>query len=256
MLNSSTAKDSYILPDYIKQDSNDSVTIDGFYDMEHISFGEKDVVVQVLHNAKRKYPNKFQSIGLYNEGNPIMYKPRYLIFQIIILKYENSHSPIDQFAVALAYATKGSYGRQKAIEHLESAMKNIQPGDLEEMSRYTLLWKAFSDFSDIYEHECEYDLALLYAKTAIRLKGFIAPYDVTHQGEILQKVDINKSVEYYQSLLKNPMYESFYSLIQKELEQVLIKQKKGYKFRPRKRHTDSHTSEFEKKIQIAAEKFI
>lgn len=249
-------RDDYVTPDYVEQDSRDNVVTNGHYDMDCLSFGEKDTVLQVLSNTERKYPDKYKSLGLYNEGSPIMYKSRYLIFQILISKYEKSTDSIDQFAVALAYATKGSYGRQKAIAHLERAVSNMSPEELDEMDKYTRLWKAFNDFSDIYEREGEYELALLYAKTAVKLKGFVAPYDVTHPAEILQKVDINKSVEYYQSLLKDPVYEPYYTLIQKELEQKLIKQEKGYKFRPRKKKTDAHNVEFEKKLQIAAKRFL
>lgn len=246
----------YVTPDYVEQDSRDSIVdTNGLYDMGRLSSEEKYVVTQVLSNAERKYPEKYKSLGLYNEGRPIMYKPRYLIFQVLISKYEKSTNAIDQFAVALAYTTKGSYGRQKAIEHLERAMSDMPPEELEEMDKYTLLWKAFNDFSDIYEREGEYELALLYAKTAVKLKRFVAPYDVTHPAEIWQKVDINKSVEYYESLLRDPFYEPYYPLIQKELEQKRVKQEKGYKYRPRKK-IDSKSDEFQKKVIVAAKQFL
>lgn len=247
----------FMSPEYIEQNSKDSiVTADSVYDMEHISDVERGVVLQVLNNAKRKYPRKYRAIGIYNEGCPIIYKPRYLVFQVLIMKYENSHKPIDQFAVALAYSTKGAAGRKEAIKHLEQSLIKLTEKDLKNISKYMLLWAAFNEFSNIYEKEGYYDLALTYAKIALRLKGFVSPYDVTHPGEILKKVDINRCIEYYEGLLNTASYVEYYPLINEQLKQSYVMRDKGYVFKSRPRKQSQHSIDFDNAVREAAKQFL
>lgn len=244
----------YIHPEYIEQHSDDSIiNAAGLYDMQNISLSERAVVLQVLANVKRKYPKKYRTIGLYNESYPVLYKPRYLLFEILIQKYEKSEHTIEQFAVALAYTTKGANGRAKAIEHLELAMPKITDKDLQHISRYILLWAAFNDFSVLYEKEGYYDLALTYAEATMRLKGFIAPFDVTHTGDILKKIDIQRCVDYYKGLLLNDDYAEYHRLIEEKLQQTEKLQAKGYVYRPRK---VKHNTDFDDSVREAAKQFL
>lgn len=109
------------------QDSNQSITTNGKYDLNIFSRHEANTIYHVLNVVKEKYPIEYQSIGLANESSAIKYKARYVLFEIVILLYEHSKKPIDQFAVAVAYQSKGAHFRKIAIKYFEESIIYLEP---------------------------------------------------------------------------------------------------------------------------------
>lgn len=97
------------------QDSEQSIVTDGRYDLKRFSKHEADTVYHVINVIREKYPKELRSMGFANESYPIKYKPRYVLWEILVQLYENSSEPIDMFACALAYEAKGALFREKAL---------------------------------------------------------------------------------------------------------------------------------------------
>ena len=78
-----------------EQDTNASITKDGIYDLKNFSKHESDTVKHYYDYVLNHYPIEYQAMGLANEGYGIKYKPRYIIHEIIIQKYQYSEKPYD-----------------------------------------------------------------------------------------------------------------------------------------------------------------
>lgn len=108
------------------QDSNKSIVNNkGTYDLTKFSIHEADTVWHVLDVVSRKYPQEYQSLGIVNESYPIKYKARYVLFEIVILKYGQSDNPMDKFAVAMSYQSKGAHYRSIAIKYFEESINHL-----------------------------------------------------------------------------------------------------------------------------------
>lgn len=163
-------------PDSYPQDSNKSIiTADGRYDLKHFSAHEVSIIQTVLSTVNKKYPSKLKSIGLANESYVITYKPRYVLFEIIVIKYQNSDSPLDQFSVAYAYAMKGAQFRKRALNFFEKSIKNIHFSTLDKFASVNSAF-VYMKFSELYEQEWEFDKAVFWLKQAIKREGLNNQY--------------------------------------------------------------------------------
>lgn len=187
-------RDSFIPPKYITdftivQDSDQSITVNGTYDLTRFSTHEVDTIIHVLNHVKTAYPPQYQSIGLANESSAIKYKARYVLFQIIILKYWNSKEPIDRFAVAVAYQSKGALFRKYAISYYESSLPYIKEKLLQDFLNLSPL-STYNAVSRLYEQEHEYEKAIYYLRLAKPYSEKIgpAPYYDEHQRELEGKI--------------------------------------------------------------------
>lgn len=148
------------------QNSDLSITTeDGRYDLTRFSPHESDTIHHVLNVVKEKYPQEYQSIGLANESYGIKYKARYILFEAIIIKYADSDSFIDNFAVALAYESKGAYFRKQAIEYFEKSEPYISTDFMKDFVSYMPL-HVYTMFAKLYEQEHDYDKAIYYTEKA------------------------------------------------------------------------------------------
>ena len=143
------------------QDSEQSIVANGTYDLKNFSKHESDTVKHVYNYVEKNYPKEYQAIGLANESYQIIYKPRYVLHEIIILKYQASSNPVDKFAVALAYATKGAYFRDKSLYYFESCIDDISPEFMSDFVSYMPL-HTYSIISELYEQEHNYKQAIYY----------------------------------------------------------------------------------------------
>lgn len=183
-------KDSKI-PKYIadtswEQDSSQSITINGIYDFTSFSQHEIDTIKHVLSTVKCKYPKEYQALGLANEAYVIKYKPRYILYEIIILKYKESSSFIDKFAVSLAYESKGAFFRQQSIRFFEESECHISSSLLKDFISYMPL-RTYTIFSEIYEKEHDYDNAIYYAKIAQKYRNIESSFSKEKIKELYKK---------------------------------------------------------------------
>ena len=155
------------IPTTYEQDSSQSITSNGRYDLTRFSPHESAIVSNVWYTVQLKYPPEYRSMGLANESYMIKYKPRYVLFEILILAYSESQNPVDLFAVSLAYASKGAFYRNKALFYFEKSEKYITPEFMNNFLSYMPL-SVYLTFSQLYEQEHLYPQAIHYAKLAGR----------------------------------------------------------------------------------------
>ena len=148
--------------------------------MTHFSFHEASIVTRVWNTVQVKYPPEYKSIGLANESYAIKYKPRYILFEMIILAFSQSQNPIDLFAVSLAYSTKGAFYRNKALLYFEKSQKYITPQFMNNFLSYMPL-NVYITFSKLYEQEHLYSQAIYYAKLAEKFSDIYTSNDRVSQ---------------------------------------------------------------------------
>lgn len=148
------------------QDSDQSIVDStGRYDMKRFSKHESDTIIHVLNVVNRKYPREYRALGLANESYPIKYKPRYVLYEIIVLTYGDSDSPYEQFAVALAYQSKGAYFRKEALRYFEECEKHISADLLKKFISFMPLY-TYTTFADLYKQEHDFEKAIYYTRLA------------------------------------------------------------------------------------------
>lgn len=242
--------------DQYEQNSADSIVTEaGLYDFEHFSAAEIDTINQVLATAKRKYPRHYRGIGLAVESYGVIYKPRYILHEIIIIKYGNSEKQLDQLAVGLAYKTKGAYFRKPALEYMQKSVENIKKSEWDRIPNIPK-WTVYNDMSDICEALYQFEDALKYAARAINEKGIFYPYAITHPGEIYRKIDINLCVKYYEDLIQSGGAGEYAAIAEEELKKARELQAHDYKYRPHPKKKPDYFDVIEEKIHQAALKFI
>lgn len=181
-----------IVPKYIAgmdwtQDSDKSIVDDkGTYDLTRFSKHESDTIFYVLNTVSRKYPQEYQSLGLVNEISAIKYKARYVLFEIVILKYGQSDNPMDKFAVAVAYQSKGAHYRDMAIRYFEESIDSLYPAFLQQFV-YLMPLGVFNSFSKLYEQAHDYDKAIYYTREAEKYCSTENSYYDNHVKELLEK---------------------------------------------------------------------
>lgn len=163
-------------PDTYNQDAKKSVLEpDRKYDLKRFSNHEADIIQRVLKTTDTKYHHLLRSLGLVNESISIKYKPRYVLFDIVILKYEKSQNMVDRLAVALAYETKGAFFRRQAILYFEDSIKHVDR-DILDLFHACSTVSVYTKFGDVYEKEHEYKKAISCFKKARSLKGASKEY--------------------------------------------------------------------------------
>ena len=205
-------------PDSYSQDSSQSIlTQNNRYDLTRFSAHEESIIKQAVNNAKRKYPERYRSIGLANESYVIVYKPRYVLFEMIVIKYRESTNPIDLAAVSFAYESKGAFFRKYAIQYYEAAKDRISYKELNKFASVSA-FSYLSKIEEAYEKEHEYEKAIECLKILIKSK----------QG----------NSEYFRDKIK--------SLQEKQTEN-----------KPKRKNKMSDSQAlFEEQVHIAAEKYI
>ena len=238
-----------------EQNSADSITDSkGFYDFENFSDSELGTITAVLDTAKKKYPKKYQGIGLAMEAYSIVYKPRYVLNEIVIIKYGESNYLLDKLAVGLAYITKGAAFREKAFEYLEYSIPKLKKSDFDLIkSAFTKIY-LYNTLTDLYEYRGDYENALVYLEHCCRQFEKPYPYYYTKRGSIYKKIDINMCVEYYEALLiQHPELKCY---IEKELNTAKTQAEKGYVFKPKPVKQSDKNRQLEDRIHQAALQFV
>ena len=169
-----------------EQDTNASITKDGIYDLKNFSKHESDTVKHYYDYVLNHYPIEYQAMGLANEGYGIKYKPRYIIHEIIIQKYQYSEKPYDKLAVAFAYVTKGGYFVDRALRYYEECMNNISIDIVGRFLSFMPL-NTYSIISKLYEHEHKYEQAAYYTKLQKRYGDPNNSYFDNRITELLEK---------------------------------------------------------------------
>ena len=146
----------------------------------------------------------------------------------IIENYSNSNNSNDILAVAFSYLGEGANFRKQAITYFERYIK--YPSG----QRYFSDWLIYSSLATLYEQEYMFQEALDCLQILIKLDNNSNYADYTRIGNVLTKIDINKAVIFYENLQRESFYKNYKDVFDKAYKEALLKQKKGYKFKPRK----------------------
>lgn len=181
-------KVSTYYPDTYNQDPQKSVVdSEKRYDLKRFSTHEADIIQRVLRTTEGKYHYALKSLGLVNESFSITYKPRYVLFDVVILKYQNSQNMVDRLAVALAYETKGAYFRKQAISYFEESIKYVDKTILD-LFRACPAKTVYTKFADIYEKEHQYKKSISHFKKALACKGASKEYLLDRIKQLEKKI--------------------------------------------------------------------
>lgn len=232
----------------------------GRYDMTRISHHEKDIVLEVLKISRSpKYPHDLQAVGLANESSVIRYKPRYILYEIIIQQYSGSSNPLDVLAVGEAYRSKGAMFYEEALAYLERFITSSSL--LQRKRAQQCLFDAREPFlsyhiADLLDKTGRYEKALTYAFKAKEKDKTAAPAYVQKIGDIYRKTEPQAAIDFYREIVKNPAYSRYSALFEKEVAKAIAQQAraKPYKRRPYKPSED--TIAFEQAVSFLAKQFL
>lgn len=190
------------------QDSEQSIIAkDGRYDLKRFSKHESDTIYHVVNVVKEKYPKELRSMGLANESYPIIYKPRYILWEILIQLYKNSNDPIDVFACALAYEAKGALFREKALQKFEESIDYITPEFMQQFISYMPL-NVYMKFSRLYENNHEYEKAIFYTELGHKYGDRDNPNFDKRIAELRNKIKKNPKIRKYNPSQKTLEFEN------------------------------------------------
>lgn len=189
------------------------------------------------------FKTKESAIMLMYHNTSVIGEKRHTNNWNIINKYAKSNFPLDILAVAVSYDREGAKYRKQAIEYYEKFLSNpveipIIPNayDLKgKPHRCISYWEIYSNLANLYEKEYQFDMAIKYLKKLPKESNYNNSADYTRVGDLLAKVDINKSVQYYENLIKKSTYKKFKREIDVHYKEALDKQAKGYVYKPRKK---------------------
>lgn len=191
-----------------QQDPLQSVTTDDKkYDMTRFSKHEEWVINSVLSAAERKYKGNYAAIGLANECYPIMYKPRYVLFEVLIQRYSKSNIPLDKIAVAFANWSKGARYFGEAAKLFEDAKNNV---DWKKVHEFSSFGSFFSSFSEMYEKMHEYNKAIECMRLSLKYENLNREYS---KKRILLLEDKQRTWKPYKPRRMSKDQEKFENLV-------------------------------------------
>lgn len=163
-------------PEYYVQDKNQSIITErGRYDLTRFSAHESKIVRDVVFTSIQKYPSALQSLGLVNESYVITYKPRYVLFEIAEILFENSLRPEDRVAAAFAYAQRGAIYREKSIFLFENSIDYVSFRTLDQFASINSA-ALYLTMAELYEKEKQYEDAVYWIGKAIKRGGLNNAY--------------------------------------------------------------------------------
>lgn len=191
--------------------------------------------------------NRTSALQQAYENDSVIGKERHINNQKIIDQYISSNKPLDILAVAISYEREGASYRPQAIEYFERFLSNPAPipsvphaitEDHKQKPMFSY-WMIYSALATLYEREYDFENAIKYLRFLPKESNYDNPADFTRIGDILLKIDVDKAVAYYKDLKSQPIYKKFAKCFDRAYADVLDKQAKGYKYKPRIRR-DNH----------------
>lgn len=228
---------------------------DGGYNFTCVTSEENAEILSLLKSAA-EYPADQRGIALAFYSESAIYKPRYIINQIIIEYAEQSGTPLDTVAEFIAFSRKSSNFRTKALEVFESVPKTLcfpptPYGNDTAMYSWSRLYLIAAE---IYEKEYQFEKALNAIKKCSKY-NWNKTVCIERYAEILTKIDIKQAVEYLQNTIDKD--SQLLPILSRQLEEYRAKAAKGYKFKPRKKTTENCSeAEMEQQIKQLAFRYL
>lgn len=222
---------------------------DGTYDFENLKYSEEKQIMDIVRKSKN---SKITSLAFYTESTPVIYKTRYILFEIIIQKYKDSNNIFDKLAVGLSYKEKGAYFRPLAIKYINDFILSAKPQDKKRIMTYIEYDTVLLQLGQLYEKEYDF-LSAANTYNSINKESWQFTSIPLKLGGILKKIDIDRCIEYYENLLKENKDNR---AIKEELLKARELKNKNYVYKPRKNRTISFDSDFDNQVKSCANRFI
>lgn len=225
------------------------------YDFSITTEMEDNDIKSILWNAKKNYTKEIFPIGLAQDTYSTIYKAGYILNNVIINLNSKTEKPYNYLATAIAYGRKGAYFRQAAIKYYEKYFKQYtpMPPNIFIFNEHFLIIR----LAELYEKEYEFENAYNCIKQYLDKGNEITFVEIIFLGKLLEKIDINRCVEFYKRISTSHVYTDETKLsISNALNIALEKQSKGYVYRPRRQHIKPFSEESELLLNKQAIKYI
>lgn len=179
----------FYYPEVYDQDSNQSIIDEkGKYDLTRFSKHESEIVCRAIDVVRNKYPQDLAALGLANESYVIVYKPRYVLFEIAVIMYSASNIPEEQIVAAFSYSQKGAMFREDAISLYEKSINRVSFKALDMFASLSAV-STYLKLAELYEKEYQYQNALFWLQKALCRGGLNNPYIKEKMQSIRTKID-------------------------------------------------------------------
>ena len=158
-LNKEVWNENYYPEQYPQDPRNRIIGPDNKYDLTRFSKEEDSTIRTAIDFSNKKYPDKYKAIGLVSETYGIVYKPRYVLFRIVEIKYKDSDNPLDILAASFAFGESGAAHREEAIKLFEKSYRKIDKRELLKFDSFFPLL-LLTKFAEWYEKEHKYNQAI------------------------------------------------------------------------------------------------
>lgn len=178
----------YYPEDYDQDPSQSIVDENNKYDLTKFSRHESGIIFKAIDVVRNKYPCNLSALGLVNESYVIVYKPRYVLFEIAVIMYSESIVPEEQLAAAFAYSQKGAMYRKNAISLYEKSINRVSFKTLDMFSSLSSA-SIFLNLAELYEKEFQYCNSLYWLQKALYRGGLNNSYIKGKMKSIKDKID-------------------------------------------------------------------
>lgn len=223
-----------------------------YYQFDTINEDEQNLIMKII-----KMSNKadIKSLEFYSLSNNVIYKCRYILFELMVLKYKDSPLLYDQLVTGLAYKEKGAFYRPAAIEYIQNYVDKANNEDWFRVNQLIPKSSILLILSELYEKEYDFTSALsILSDIAINEVGWDS--SILRAAKILKKIDINKCVEYCEKALTKREIHGIKQELQEFLYEAKKSQAKGYVYRPRKNRVIETDKQMDDEINSIALSFL
>ena len=221
-----------------------TVLPNGGYNFACVTPEENDTIISLLSQAN-EFPYAQRGIALAFLSENTVYKPRYIVNQILIEYGAQTDGKLDKAAEVIAYSRNGSAYREKAIKTFEQLDASMTfPPSVSGLEMYS--WSRL-----YYEKEYQFENALK-AVDKSREHSWDKTVCIGRYAEILAKLDVAKAVEYLQ---RNISTDPSFAVLSRLLKDLQAKEAKGYKFKPRRQAAEDN-SENERLLKCLAYRYL
>lgn len=240
----------------VKCNQNSAEIIDGKYDFTCITEKENNTILGILNNVIEKFQEDEYGIGLAFESESVVYKPKYIIEQIIIEYANHSDNSLDYLAKGIALSRKGAEFRSQAIQAFEDYLPLSEHKEIPTINEKPIYRKRaiYYLMADLYEKENQLEKSLQYFEKCAETDIDYPPYRIEERyATVLSKININKAVDYLKKQLSKG---DSYQYLESKLHDYEKKAEKGYIFKQRNKKAEIENKDIQQNIEKLAHRYL
>ena len=213
----------------------------GEYNFKCITEEENQEIIAILKATIDEFQEPYIGIGLAFKSEAAVYKPRYILNQIIIEYCSNSYNKFDILAKAIAFSRKSAKYRSLALSEFEKYFSSHEIAEMPQKNGLPIYseYRLFCVMAELYEKEYQFESALYCLEQCLSLDSDNLA-NCERYAKVLSKIDINKAVVYLEKIISTNDKAHYLSDLLTDFQK---KATKGYKFKPRNKPTDENNFE-------------